>query len=274
MYYYTNSYDLWPLSHNVTFDGVMKRITINPNVNTVDVKADLYSDWKEWAQLRDNIKFPIAMRATGGELTDPVRGLYSGDIYFLMNGWQIVIPHMVNLTGVLYHDDGISPYIVQKGGGITATVANLVQTVSTAATPTAPTVQQIRQEMDDHSTKLLNILQAIVSIPTPLNAVNIADAVWNSQTADHLQPGTVGMMLAQIKADTATTTISTSALHSLVGTLLKYEKNRTRIDKNTKQMFVYDDDGVTVLHTFNLKDSTGTASIIEVAERVPVIPPP
>ena len=55
----------------------------------------------------------------------------------------------------------------------------------------------------------------------------------------------------------------------IVNTLLKYEKNRTRVDKNAFTLTVYDDDGVTPLKVFNLKDFTGAASYTEVAERMP-----
>lgn len=102
-----------------------------------------------------------------------------------------------------------------------------------------------------------------------LNA--IADRVWDEPVADHTSAGTAGEMLAQTKADTKSVVIGQSALNSLIGTLLKYEKNRTRIDVAAKTLTVYDDDGITALTVFDLKDHQGNPSITEVSERSPVV---
>lgn len=122
----------WNLDHLVDFDGAAKRIRIAPGVGQLDVKTNLYSAWKEWMQLYDNSKYLPAFRTIGG---DPLGGdQYAGDLYFLMNGWQIEVNHPVQITGVLYHDDGISPYVISGGGGVTATVAALVQNTGFSGT--------------------------------------------------------------------------------------------------------------------------------------------
>lgn len=141
MFYYAgNSYDQYPLNHKVTFDGEKKQIVVNYGVSAIDVKRDIYSDWKEWALLRENTKFAPAIRTIGGDPIAP--GLFAGDTYFLTNAWQVVIPHSVDVTGVLYHDDaitlGLKPYIVLDGGGVQSTVSNLVQTVVVTETVIAP----------------------------------------------------------------------------------------------------------------------------------------
>jgi len=58
-------------------------------------------------------------------------------------------------------------------------------------------------------------------------------------------------------------------INSLVSLLLKYERNRTRVDKNAFTLTVYDDDGTTPLKVFNLRDFTNSPSYTEVAERMP-----
>lgn len=50
-----------------------------------------------------------------------------------------------------------------------------------------------------------------------------------------------------------------------VGNILKISKNNWKIKNN--QMLMYDDDGVTALYTFNLKDAIGNPSSNEVFER-------
>jgi len=44
---------------------------------------------------------------------------------------------------------------------------------------------------------------------------------------------------------------------------------RWKIDASTKKLFLYEDDGVTVFKTFDLKDSTGLASVTQIFERTP-----
>lgn len=179
MYYYSNAYDLWPLSHKVTFDGVKKQITINPDVYEIDVKINIYSDWKEWASLRDNAKFPLAIRTTGGDPIDENAGLYTGDTYFLINGWQIVIPHSVKMTGVLYHDDGLDPFIVLDGGGIQSTVSNLVQTVVVTKVETVvapgPSANEIASQVRIELTPELDKINSQIDGLTPNQLVMLQE---------------------------------------------------------------------------------------------------
>jgi len=51
--------------------------------------------------------------------------------------------------------------------------------------------------------------------------------------------------------------------------LLKYAGNKTQIDQSTFTLTVYDNDSVTPIKVFDLKDLSGNPSITEVAERIP-----
>lgn len=117
----------WELNHPVTFDGANKKIYVAPGVLNISVKVDLYSNWKEWVRLYDNAKYVPAFRTIGGDPTGG--GKYAGDIYFLMNGWQVVVDHAINVEGTIYHDDSISPFIILPGGGVNSTVSSLVQSI-------------------------------------------------------------------------------------------------------------------------------------------------
>ena len=177
-------------AHKCLFDGENKLIFIEPSVSEVSVKEDIYSDWKEWASVRDNSKFLPAIRTTGGDIISA--GQYTGDIYFLTNGWQILIDHSVNIDGVLFSDDYPSPFIRQTGTQIvTNKVSSLVTTVETGATSAqdlwnygnrsltipVPTVAQIRQEMDASSVKLEQIKTKTDTITSAPSAESIASAV-------------------------------------------------------------------------------------------------
>lgn len=99
---------------------------------------------------------------------------------------------------------------------------------------------------------------------------DISSGVWEETSNDHLNLGTTGFLLTQVKSDTTSVMVSQGTITTLVNTLLKYERNRTRIDVAQATLSIYDDDGTTVLTTFNLKDHLGNPSIAEVCERVAI----
>ena len=98
---------------------------------------------------------------------------------------------------------------------------------------------------------------------------DISTQVWNTSAIDYTLSGSTGLALNQIKADTSSIAISETTLATLLNTLLKYERNRTKIDTNAATMTIFDDDCVTPLTVFNLRDFHGLPSVQEVCERVP-----
>lgn len=98
---------------------------------------------------------------------------------------------------------------------------------------------------------------------------DIVPAVWDEAATNHTQTGSTGMLLNQIQANTASILISETAMTTLLDTLLKYERNRTKINVADATMTIYDDDGTTPLTVFNLIDFNGMPSVQEVCERMP-----
>lgn len=84
---YYGFWDYWELRHKVTFDGPNRLILINEGVTSLDVQTDIYSDWKEWVQLEDNLKYLIPLNTVGGQPT--VTGQRLDVTYFLINDWKI-----------------------------------------------------------------------------------------------------------------------------------------------------------------------------------------
>lgn len=99
---------------------------------------------------------------------------------------------------------------------------------------------------------------------------SVVNGVWDANATDHMTVGSMGLYQNEIHADVQQLRIDVTTAISLVSTLLKYERNRTKIDKIAKTLTIYDDDGVTPIKVFDLKDSTGAPSVIEVCERDPV----
>jgi len=182
LFAYYGYWDYWQLYHKVTFDGINKLISINSGEALIDVKIDVYSDWKEWVQLGENAKYLPAIRSIGG---DPTKlGQKTGDIYFLMNGWRIIIPHGISFSGVLYSDDGLSPFTIHAGGGVEASVSNLVL-------GTNP--DDLVSEIDANSQKLAETISRLEAVAAQIT--NVPSNVWNTTTSDHVTPNTFGYFI-------------------------------------------------------------------------------
>lgn len=102
-------------------------------------------------------------------------------------------------------------------------------------------------------------------------AEDITKTVLEEPLIDHVTTGSLAETVTMIKADTASIMVSESAIVILLDTLLKYQRNRTKIDTTHAQLIIYDDDGTTPLTTFDLKDFNGMPSVQEVCERIPHI---
>lgn len=80
----------------IVFDGPALEMRVT-SLGTYDVQLELYSAWKDWSQLDDNRKYPIAFDPSeGGSPTRPPET--TGGYFFLRNdlGWRIRMP---NATG-------------------------------------------------------------------------------------------------------------------------------------------------------------------------------
>ena len=133
--------DHWNFYHKVTFDGPNKIIWVNPGVTELDVKTDIYSDWKEWTDNRNpdgliNARYLPALRSVGG---DPLPGSrFLGATFFLINGWRIKPyegAYRLTINGNLYTEEGDTPFLNADGNlnniRIESTVSNLIDTVDT-----------------------------------------------------------------------------------------------------------------------------------------------
>mgnify|MGYP003474763392 CR=1 FL=1 len=104
-------------------------------------------------------------------------------------------------------------------------------------------------------------------------AEEVSDSVWDETANAHVQSGSTGLILQQTKADTASIVVSEVTIVTLLNLLLKYQRNRTKIDLVNSQLIIYDNDCITPLTTFNLLDFNGMPNVQEVCEKVPLTCP-
>ena len=73
----------------------------------LDAQSEIYSAWKEWNILENNLKYLSAFNAIGGEPT--VAGQRLDVTYFLINGWKLKPQpgsYDLNIIGNLFDVDG------------------------------------------------------------------------------------------------------------------------------------------------------------------------
>jgi len=133
----------------VIFDGVNRIILINQNETDIDIRVDVYSNWKEWVKYRDNSQYSQAMSSIGGDLT-PTGSI--GGTYFLENGWKIkpwAGNYKLSIFGNLYSRDGSDPFIEATGSSYKVTITQSVSNiVDQTQTPTAADIAaQVRVEL-------------------------------------------------------------------------------------------------------------------------------
>ena len=157
---YYAGWDYWGLYHKVSFDPVNKLMIVSPNATELNIKVDVYSDYKEWIQLRENAgTSAIAIRSVGGDPT--VAGEFAGDIYFLQNGWRLVVdPRKTAITGALFSDDFVSAYVVPD----TLELFHPVK-VSSIVTQVEPSLEGL-------------------NLPVPPTPIEISTAVWTDENRD------------------------------------------------------------------------------------------
>jgi len=132
----------------VTFDGPNLVVILESAVTEVDVRVDLYLEWKTWVKLSDNAKFPQLFRVIGG---DPLgNDLFAGSYFFVQNqidpdpgigGWRIRPPEediIITLNGNLFPEDSTTVLFVPTIGNFNTLLrlntSSLTQLASTGLT--------------------------------------------------------------------------------------------------------------------------------------------
>lgn len=252
-------WEYWGLHHKVTFDADNKLILVNHGVIELDWRIDVYSAWKEWIRLNshtENPAVPPAIRVIGGDDITSDGSRKVGSTFFLTNGWRLKPwggDYRLSILGNVYTEEGDAIYVPVDGNYkivIEQTLSSLVEIVS---------------------------LDSVTPTESPPTAIQVAEAVWARVASTSVTTGTFGSYINMIKAsnDNMIAEIfdikaQLLAVSQLVETLLKYDKNRTRVDQAQKRLYIYDDDGITVLRSFDLRDFAGLPSITQIAERIPI----
>jgi len=172
---YYNYWDYWNFYHKVTFDGPNKLILVNSGVTEIDVRVDLYSDWKEWFLGHDGIvpaRYLESMTNIGGQ--DLPQNRVVGSTFFLTNGWRIKPysgSYRLTITGNLYTDEGDTPFVDADG------FLNNIRIESTVST-------------------LVEALRTL-NIDSVESLANISNAVWNATLSEIASAGPISENAAE-----------------------------------------------------------------------------
>lgn len=170
---YYNYWDYWQLYHSVTFDGPNKLILVNDGVTELDVKIDIYSDWKEWLALphMTNAAYLEAVQSVGGQ---PLPGgRFVGSTFFLVNGWRIKPyqgSYRLTITGNLFTTEGVNPVVDADG-----------------------LLNNIMVEMN--TSTLVETISTPGDTLTEDDITNLSDGVWGKTLSQYTSAGTAGYVL-------------------------------------------------------------------------------
>lgn len=159
------------MASKVVFSGTTKEIVINNDVTEIDVKIDLYSEWKRWSAEENNLKYLQAFRTFGGDPT--ITGQFAPSYFFLTNGWRVVANDGLKITvGTnLYTDELESPFIVLNNSAVSLRNSDAV-TVDTG----------VEQSLDYDGEIQVNSLVGLPGVTYPSGTLarpvnNISDAL-------------------------------------------------------------------------------------------------
>jgi len=205
---YYGFYEYWELRHKVTFDGVNRLILVNEGVTELDAQIDLYSDWKEWTRLRDNLKYEPAFSTVGGEPT--IEGQKLDVTYFLINGWKIKPysgQYTLNIVGNLFDVDGgeikvpadinplfpnnitintqtsvivrqlnpqidFNPTIEVSGSGLNSDESSTLTSIEGSVNDLTGSFTGFSQEINNISSSIIDINDDIITVNQELSTIN------------------------------------------------------------------------------------------------------
>jgi len=145
-------------------NGVTKTITLTTGTTSVSVR-DVWSRWVDWFLTSDNSKFLPAFEQVGGNDIDASQGTKIPIYAFLVNGWKLR-PQEANHTltvndGILLVNGGGDPFLNTNGAyTVRINYQQPVQAISfssTGGSSSTLTKEEIREEIDNNSTKLLEL---------------------------------------------------------------------------------------------------------------------
>lgn len=187
--YYGNWWEYWELYHKVTFDGDNRTITINPGVTAIDVQTDIYSDWKEWSLLEDNLKYLPALSTVGG---NPLPGSLSvGRYFFLLNGWKLLVPEDyqelgdLQINGNLFSEDGSDIF---RRRGVETLIRQTVSQLTQIDTQEVTGSITVTASLDPNTVVTASYVQQPVQIAE--GQVVTASLLPGQQVTASLAPGT------------------------------------------------------------------------------------
>jgi hypothetical protein len=223
-----------------TFDGPNKIITLgDPGISPTQSVPDIYSEWKTWSRLSDNLKWlPAFDLSVGGNDTNPPEKL---DGYFFVRndlGWRVKpfeATGVTTLAGNLFaFDTGTALYIATTGS-FTAFIIGSV------------------------SSKALAVETGVSGL-TPTESTQLGDIDTTTQSMD-ITLTSVDSRLASAETTLSSIDATVTLMDGTVTTLRKLMQNRMETNPTTGVMTIYDDDDITPLLTSNIYEDVLAAQL-------------
>lgn len=146
----------------VQFDGENRLILILESTTSFDAQ-DLYSEWKRWALNPDNLKYPQAMRSTGGDPLTETKYIAPYIEVLVDNGWRIKPwsgTYTLYVNGNLFGTGGQNPFTLPDSGVVTiiAETTGNALAVSADQTELSQKIDGLKNDLKKHDQKITAFL--------------------------------------------------------------------------------------------------------------------
>jgi hypothetical protein len=270
----------------VTFDGPNKIIWVNTGETVIDVQIDLYSNWKEWVEYRDNSQYPKTFNSVGGDET-PTGEV--GGTYFLENDWKIkpwAGNYVLQVAGNMYARDGSDPFVGAEGTTykvtILQTVSNIVDTVATGGGGVGEGIKNTEAEihawlesyLGKEGWKGLTPTQENTIISTNLGVQDIQTDVTNIKSTVNSLPSLLDIEGSAVLAKKSDISVVEAICNTLpVLTEIREELINVQfggLEIVNNQLTLKDKAGITIA-IFDLFDKNGNPTMLSVFKREVVL---
>ena len=179
----------------VTIDGDNLLFILDDTILNVSVEQHLYSEWKKWQLLDDNLRYEDAFRPDGGGPLTP--GIDQGAYFFFNNvaGWRIrpgESSQTYNFTDNLAPEDSAIPIVVPTLGAFTVLINGL-----------QPITQNVDQILDAQTISVTNLQFLVESLRPQASAFGNVwywDPVGGNNLNSGTQPGDAFLTFAAAQA--------------------------------------------------------------------------
>lgn len=181
----------------------------------------------------------------------------------IINGYKVQFENSQYTVRCIGGNHNLADVKVQNSVSlIIGNSSGLIQTYSSGTSP-FDIATAVRNELSPE----LNRLDVAISTRASQSSIDTISSILNLL---NIQINDILTDISDIKSSILNIQLSLADMLTAILFIKKINSNRSKIDQNLKRMIIYDDDAITPLISFTLKDINANPSIDSIMEKIPV----